>query len=234
MDRLNEIENEIKQLENQIEILKTEKRQIEIEEYNKILLQNWQKLQNEISNIQDNQIYSAKLTKQTKTVALFDNFYKQREPYLKLELTEFEYKKEATCFFGISSHYISYYSPVSLIIIKQWDAIRRTSRTLTISELKKYSHTSLNHTPDNNELRRLFEEINGIPKQEFEMDIKNTGVFKRKYYPLSKPISLGAQISSNREGYGNQYCGEELVYEGTKYGETTEFLIVGICVDNLY
>ncbi len=42
------------------------------------------------------------------------------------------------------------------------------------------------------------------------------------------PFLLRAQNSSNRTGYGNEYCGEELIYEGTLYGETTSYVFVGV------
>ncbi|MBR5232141.1 MAG: hypothetical protein IKW00_07840 [Clostridia bacterium] len=41
------------------------------------------------------------------------------------------------------------------------------------------------------------------------------------------PILFEAQNSGNRSGYGNQYCGHELISEGTKYGETTEYMCIG-------
>lgn len=44
---------------------------------------------------------------------------------------------------------------------------------------------------------------------------------------FDNPISLNAQSSNNRTGYGNEYFYDTLVYEGTKYGETDEFPIVG-------
>lgn len=44
---------------------------------------------------------------------------------------------------------------------------------------------------------------------------------------FDNPISVNAQSSSNRTGYGNEYCYDTLIYEGTKYGETSEFPIVG-------
>lgn len=42
------------------------------------------------------------------------------------------------------------------------------------------------------------------------------------------PIQFNAQNSSNRTGYGNYYVGEDLVYEGTLYGETTRYAFVGV------
>lgn len=44
---------------------------------------------------------------------------------------------------------------------------------------------------------------------------------------FDNPISINAQSSKNRTGYGNEYYYDLLVYEGTKYGETSQFPIVG-------
>lgn len=44
---------------------------------------------------------------------------------------------------------------------------------------------------------------------------------------FDNPISINAQSSSNRTGYGNEYYYDTLVYEGTKYGETSQFPIIG-------
>nr|DAR50442.1 MAG TPA: hypothetical protein [Caudoviricetes sp.] len=44
---------------------------------------------------------------------------------------------------------------------------------------------------------------------------------------FDNPISVNAQSCSNRTGYGNEYYCDTLMYEGTKYGETSEFPIVG-------
>ena len=43
----------------------------------------------------------------------------------------------------------------------------------------------------------------------------------------NNPISINAQSSKNRTGYGNNYFYNTLIYEGTKYGETSQFPIVG-------
>lgn len=49
-------------------------------------------------------------------------------------------------------------------------------------------------------------------------------------YLFSVPYRLKAQNSRNRSGYGNIYNGDLLVYEGTKYGETSNYLIVGVYI----
>lgn len=48
---------------------------------------------------------------------------------------------------------------------------------------------------------------------------------------FENPISINAQSSDNRTGYGNEYYYDELVYEGTKYGETNEYPIVGYIIN---
>ena len=44
---------------------------------------------------------------------------------------------------------------------------------------------------------------------------------------FDNPISINAQSSDNRTGYGNEYFFDQLIYKGTEYGETSEFPIVG-------
>ena len=45
------------------------------------------------------------------------------------------------------------------------------------------------------------------------------------------PFLLRAQNSSNRTGYGNEYNGYDLVYEGTLYGETTKYAFIGVIIE---
>ena len=47
-------------------------------------------------------------------------------------------------------------------------------------------------------------------------------------YRPGHPYIINAQASHNRTGYGNKYCGNQLVEEGTKYGETDEYVITKI------
>ncbi len=44
---------------------------------------------------------------------------------------------------------------------------------------------------------------------------------------FDQPMLLRAQIKENRTGYGSEWCGPDSVYQGTLYGETTPFMIVG-------
>ena len=52
-----------------------------------------------------------------------------------------------------------------------------------------------------------------------------------KVIRFTKPYLLRAQNSSNRTGYGSEYNGYDLVYQGTLYGETTRYAFVGVMLD---
>lgn len=49
-----------------------------------------------------------------------------------------------------------------------------------------------------------------------------------KDYFFQFPVQFNAQNSSNRTGYGSEYIGGCCVYEGTLYGETTTYMVVGL------
>lgn len=51
---------------------------------------------------------------------------------------------------------------------------------------------------------------------------------------FEEPYLLRAQNSSNRTGYGREYNGSDLVWQGTLYGETTEYAFVGVIKDEEY
>lgn len=52
---------------------------------------------------------------------------------------------------------------------------------------------------------------------------------------FEKPFRLRAQNSGNRSGYGSRwdwsYGVGEMVYEGTLYGETTDYVFAGVYID---
>lgn len=221
--------NRIAEIEKQIKLLKEEKEKLEKAEKENLLIKNWKDMQEQVKNLTDNDVLFEFFDNETKTIPLFDKFYNTSKKFLCLPIMDFSYQGKDICgYYGYWHH-----ATVSLILIKQWNAIKRNHRTLTASELKKYNQTNYSplnpYTSKSGDLKRIFEEIKGLPKTEFEKSMKKNGFFNKKYYPLSSPVSLGAQISKNREGYGNTFDGTTVI-EGTKYGETTEFLIVGICV----
>lgn len=67
-------------------------------------------------------------------------------------------------------------------------------------------------------------------ENEVTESVYNEYVDSGNAYIFSAPYKLKAQNSRNRSGYGNIYNGDILVYEGTKYGETSSYLIVGVYI----
>lgn len=53
------------------------------------------------------------------------------------------------------------------------------------------------------------------------------GMTSGDYY-FETPVQFNAQNSSNRMGYGTRYYGSRCVYEGTRYGEVTNYMCVGV------
>ena len=62
--------------------------------------------------------------------------------------------------------------------------------------------------------------------EHFKNNVKGN-VGKSEIIFFENPISINAQSSNNRKGYGNEYYYDILIYEGTKYGETSQYPIVG-------
>lgn len=72
----------------------------------------------------------------------------------------------------------------------------------------------------------LKEHVNNEITEDVYGEYVDTG---RPYF-FSEPYHLRAQNSRNRSGYGNIYYGDVLIHEGTKYGETSSYLIVGVYI----
>ena len=79
--------------------------------------------------------------------------------------------------------------------------------------------------------------VNEHARVEIDNYLENGGNLENGQIIMFKTCYLlRAQNSSNRAGYGNIYYGDELVHEGTLYGETTSYVLAGvqIKVDNRY
>lgn len=71
------------------------------------------------------------------------------------------------------------------------------------------------------------DELRSYINSEMKYYKKNNKCQKGDYIPFRKPYLLRAQNSTNRTGYGNEYNGYGLVYQGTLYGETTNYAFTG-------
>lgn len=70
-----------------------------------------------------------------------------------------------------------------------------------------------------NEIRQILSHyvMNGYPQPP-----------KNMYLPFEYPCAFDAQSPANRTGYGNEYCGEDCIHQGTEYGETRSYPIIGV------
>lgn len=149
------------------------------------------------------------ICKSTKTMALLDEFegigkYVDKEAYDRLIITGFTgYTKLG----NITCQYI----------IKRMDYEDETVGNITFTELKNGKCTGLK--------KYVTEQI--------ENKIKSMSYDERVEIDLDMPYLLRAQNSKNREGYGWEWdwsYGVGSCTEGTYYGETTRYGIVGIRV----
>lgn len=227
-EQIIEIEKEIARLEAEKAELQKKKRREECE-------RNWRELQSQVENMTAEQIYSFELEETTSTIPVFDHFVKCNKQFLLLKnmFTRGIRRQIHSLLFGMLSGIGS--SPCDLIVIKNWSRIFFQPTKITASKLKKRAGYCVNWDELNDvkphsslleeltdELRPLWEELKASIKK-----FEETEAVDNRIIVFSRPIELRAQTSQNREGYGNQYCGETLVHKGTEYGETTRFLIVG-------
>ena len=118
------------------------------------------------------------------------------------------------------------------MVIKSKSGVNFFDSGLTMTDLKKSCSTSITESSiarfKNSDKTRVFPLLVDL----FNLHLDDYASDDRNRIPLKMPILLGGQISSNQTGYGWEYYGEELTYQGTAYGETTKFLIIGIALED--
>lgn len=60
---------------------------------------------------------------------------------------------------------------------------------------------------------------------------KNKSSINRVEIPFEKPYLLRAQNSGDRTGYGWEWWGKDMCFEGTEYGETTDYCFSGVKIE---
>lgn len=100
-----------------------------------------------------------------------------------------------------------------------------TGESVTFTELKQYAKKTydLGEERENDRFYALLNLINNTVKK---VDKINLPI--EENIILESTFQFRAQNSYNRTGYGSEYSGGDLVYEGTLYGETTTYIISGI------
>ena len=159
------------------------------------------------------EILKTRVYKDSRTVKIMDEFESKddnlKKKYSSLELCDIfciKYRKRV------------YW--ISLIIQRKPKEQQCIQSSLNFTNLKNKLLERVFTLDDEGSCKIVSEIFKGI-RENWQCEANDIGVV----FPI--PVQFNAQNSSNRSGYGNRYCGEELVYEGTLYGETTDYMFVG-------
>lgn len=150
-----------------------------------------------------------------RTTPIIDSFYFSDKDFLIFERQ-----------FSSMNVYSVYFS---LVVVKNQYNIHSRGTSLTMTDLKKHTRTSIgsysvSEIMQKSRLYPLYDEIFKISKQELKDET---------YIPFETPCVLKGQTYSDQTGYGKEYNGDSLVYE-KNYGDASRFLIIGVIVDRIY
>lgn len=163
-----------------------------------------------VSTLHKKNTFSRQLNKDTKTVDLLDDFCSSGKDFLLLR----------------NQFYLnSYYYTASLIITRKYNEFDYDKTQPTMTELKQAAGKSISKV-STYRLLPLINKIKEIKKEIIDLDEEQIIIFE-------KPFLIGGQTSNNRTGYGSEWS-YGVYFEGTLYGEVTDFMVVGIKIGNKY
>lgn len=209
--RIAKIDEQIEKLSDQISTLEDERCELE-DQLDYILKEATTKsLLNQIQEINKNNTIQAFLFSDTKTTPIMDHFASSSKKFLIFERV-----------FTLDSTW----NKVSLIVVKSYPNVYYKYTGLTMTDLKKSAggyicKNSLDFIAETNRLFPLYEELTKI---------NQCNPKKGDIIAFQIPCLLGGQTFRDQTGFGSEYWGEELVYQGREYGETTKFMIIGVVV----
>lgn len=211
-ERIKEIGEQIKQYEDMIDALADEK--YDLERHLSDLEKNdeTQAFINRIYDLNKGNSTRVLLFGDTKTMPIMDEYYHSDKQFLVFER---------------AIRFPKIYKPFSLVVVRYNGYCGRCNHNgLTMTDLKKHSGM-LVYEAALDKGSRLY----GLKCELLVIEDEVSG--SSRIIPFHTPCFLGAQIYSNRTGYGSVYHGEDLVRQGTEYGETTGFLIIGIASEDV-
>jgi hypothetical protein len=203
-DESKRIDAEIDEVNKQIETLKDSLHKLEQEQASFDSVIATYKVLNSINDVSIQNTKYITLESNTKTTPIMDEFDRGSDKFLRLR-------------------YAVRLGPADadLIVTKMdWD-IEYMDSNLTMTDLKKNMPLSVYYL-SRNPPQRLNELLS---------ELRNIGLNKPKSGDIcsfTRPIRLGGQTYSNQTGFGSRYEGYDCVEEGTLYGDTTGFLIIGV------
>ena len=172
------------------------------------ICENTDKLLKKIFSVNGANSFIVSLYENSKTVPIIDNYLDSGKEFLVFK-----------DFFKLDNYMLS---PIITICNK---SIRILKSALTITDMKKMTcwyNTSKGLDWYYDKKSREYPLVSCL----FAL----TPIGNQRALHFEYPCQFNAQGSNNRTGYGNEFCGEDLVFEGTKYGETTTFYIIGVLI----
>lgn len=208
-----ELEKKIKMLQEQINSLKKDLMETEEQYYDLVYTENTASYLESIYSVSPENSINEHLYSDTKTTPIMDSFYCSKKDFLIFK-----------SLFFVDVDFPPYWQYVSIVVRKSpRSKIRLIDSGLTMTDLKKESGwATLKYC---SESRRVYPLIKEIVTAATKLSETN------KIVPFEHIIRLGGQTYANQTGFGSEYNGEELVHQGTLYGETTGFYIIGISMD---
>lgn len=204
--RITEIHNEIKCLQSEEKELRNKLKEI-------VTLENTKLILSSINDVTGENSMVIRLYSDTRTTPIMENFYNSDRKYLIFDRI-----------FSIGNNF----SKVSLIITKATKNVAFVNSGLTMTDLKKHSNIYvtegfLSSCPDTARFYTLAKELIIASKKITD----NTRI------QFENLIRLGGQTYSNQTGYGSTYEGTHQLTQGTLYGDTTTFYIIGIILSDM-
>ena len=162
-----------------------------------------------IQQVNEDNSMVIRLYQDTRTTPIMDQFYSSYREFLVF--------RDA---FTVGNSWTS----VSLVVAKYAPSISMIDSGLTMTDLKKT--VGLVVTENTLKYRKESERTYSLLKQLLDVEEAISAGTDRAAF--ESPIRLGGQTFKNQCGYGSIYEGTTMITQGTLYGETTGFYIIGV------
>lgn len=174
------------------------------EKYDSELKRQWAE---KVKSISAQNCKEVRLNRTVKTTPIMDDFFHSKKDFLvfKSAFHRFDGKR---------------YYDISLIIMNEYSNVKaRTDSQFTMTELKNNYNKLACFEYFPYRMKNLIKEIGDI--------ISNADYKYGDVIVFDPPFKFGAQTYADQTGFGDIYYFGELYEEGTKYGDTTDFYVVG-------
>lgn len=204
-----QIQSEIDRIHEEILRLTEQENYLKKELHSAITDENTLALLNETMDVDDENSMAVSLNEYTKTTPIMDEFWNSQKRFLVFKNI-----------FSIGKSW----TRSSLIVVRARNGCKARGLNLTMTELKKragivMTDDYIKRVPENSRFYALASELS-IAAQKITPD--------SEFIPFESPVRLGGQTFANQTGYGSIYEGTYQISQGTLYGETTGFYIIGI------